>query len=242
MPHSFQPFSTQHFAAVATGLVIAAAFILIGRRGGDGRALATRLLAFLNFSALPLNLLAWGMFDGVKSIDNFLPLHLCDVAALTAGCALLTKHPLLCALTYFWGLAATLQGLLTPALTVGFPHFPFVMFFVHHFAVVTAALYLPLVEGWRPQRPAWKAVREIYAWSLVYLAVAMTANFLLGSNFAFAARPPDNPSLIDHLGPWPWYLLAMQGIGITFFFLLALLFVRRRKTFDSKSQMHVNEP
>lgn len=229
MSNSFHPFSTQHFAAVGIGLVIAAAFILVGRRGGNGRKLATRLLAFLNFAALPLSLLAWGMLVGVKSIDNFLPLHLCDVAAITAGFALLTRRPLLCALTYFWGLAATLQGLLTPALTVGFPHFPFVMFFVHHFAVVTAALYLPLVEGWRPRWPAWKAVREIYAWSLVYLAVAMTANFFLGSNFAFASRPPGNPSLIDHLGPWPWYLLAMQAIAILFFFLLALPFARQSK-------------
>ena len=55
----------------------------------------------------------------------------------------------------------------------------------------------------------------------------MTANSLLGSNFAFASRPPDNPSLIDHLGPWPWYLLAMQFIALLFFFLLALPFLRR---------------
>lgn len=203
---------------------MAVTFILVGRRGGNGRKLATALLAFLNLTVYPLSLAAWWSLDGPKSIDNFLPFHLCDIAAITAGIALITKRPLPCAMTYFWGLAATLQGLVTPALTVGFPSGPFLMFFLHHFAVVTAALYLPLVDGWRPKQPFWRGPLEIYGWSVVYLAFAMTANSLLGSNFAFASRPPDNPSLIDQLGPWPWYLVSMQGIAVVFFLLLALPF------------------
>lgn len=224
MPTPFHPFTPQHWAALGAGALFAAAFIFAGRRGGNGRKLATALLAFLNLSVYPLSLLAWWSLDGEKSIDNFLPFHLCDIAAITAGIALITKRRLACALTYFWGLAATLQGLLTPALTVGFPSGPYLMFFLHHFAVVTAALYLPLVDGWRPRQPLWRGLLEIYGWSVVYLAFAMTANRLLGSNFAFASRPPDNPSLIDQLGPWPWYLLSMQGIALFFFLLLALPF------------------
>lgn len=226
MPEPFHPFTREHYSALAIGLAVAATFIFVGRRGGNGRKLATALLATINLSVYPLSLMAWLSLDGEKSIDNFLPFHLCDIAAITAGIALITKRPLFCTLTYFWGLAATLQGLLTPALTIGFPALPFVMFFVHHFAVVTAALYLPLVEGWRPKRPFWKSPLEVYGWSLVYLAFAMTANRLLGSNFAFASRPPDNPSLIDFLGPWPWYLIGMQVIATSLFLLFALPFLR----------------
>jgi hypothetical integral membrane protein (TIGR02206 family) len=229
MPTPFHPFTQQHWAALVAGTLIAAGFILVGRRGGNGRKLATTLLAFINLSVYPLSLLAWWSLDGKKSIDNFLPFHLCDIAAITAGIALITKRRLPSALTYFWGLAATLQGLLTPALTVGFPSGPFLMFFLHHFAVVTAALYLPLVDGWRPKQPLWRGLLEIYGWSLVYLTFAMTVNRLLGSNFAFASRPPDNPSLIDQLGPWPWYLLSMQGIALLFFSLLALPFHQGRR-------------
>jgi hypothetical integral membrane protein (TIGR02206 family) len=227
MPTPFHPFTLQHGAALGTGALVVAICILVGRRSGNGRRLTTALLTFVNFSVYPLSLLAWSSLEGEKSIDNFLPFHLCDIAAITAGIALLTKRPLACALTYFWGLAATLQGLLTPALTVGFPSWPFIMFFIHHFAVVAAALYLPLVEGWRPKHPLWRQILEIYAWSVAYLTLAMTVNRLLGSNFAFASRPPDNPSLIDQLGPWPWYLLSMQGIAALFFSLLALPFRRR---------------
>ena len=204
------------------GSVVIVSLIVAGRKGGKSRLLATGVLAFLNLSAYPLGQAAW-MVSGIPvSLDNVVPLHLCDLAAMIAGFALLTRHPVLCGLTYFWGLAATIQALVTPAIQVGFPHPPFFMFFVHHFAVVGAALYLPLADGWRPQGPWWRGPVEAYGWILAYLGVAMTANRLLGTNFGFASRPPDNPSLIDHLGPWPWYLVWMGLLALMWFVVLAL--------------------
>ncbi|MEX1113708.1 MAG: TIGR02206 family membrane protein, partial [Akkermansiaceae bacterium] len=227
MPRSFQTFSQEHLITAVIGLAIVAAFLIAGKKGGESRRMATTLLIFLNLSSFPLSLLAWLTLDAPKSLDNFLPLHLCDIATFTAGFALLTKRPLLCAMTYFWGLAATFQALLTPAISVGFPHFPFVMFFIQHFAIVATALYLPIVIGWRPRQPLWKGPLEIFVWSVIYLIFAMAVNYGLGTNFGFASRPPDNPSLIDHLGPWPWYLFSMQAIAVVFFLLLALPFARR---------------
>lgn len=227
MAHPFHPFGQQHLITIAIGFAAVAAIVMAGKKGGDSRKRTTAGLALVNLIAFPLSLAAWSSIDAPKSLDNFLPLQLCDITTLTAGFALITRRPLLCALTYFWGLAATMQALLTPALTVGFPHMAFVMFFVQHFAIVAAAFYLPMVEGWRPRQPLWKAPLEVYFWSVIYLIVAMTINKLLGTNFAFAAHPPVNPSLIDQLGPWPWYLLSMQGIALVFFYLLTLPFVGR---------------
>lgn len=223
----FAPFTTQHGLAVLAGVVAGAAIIAAGRRGGRPRRLALAVLCFANLSAWPLGQLAWMGYP--KTLDNILPFHLCDIAAITAGFALLTSHPLLRKLTYFWGLAATLQALLTPAIGMGFPHAPFIAFFVHHFAIVIAAVWFPAVDGWRPRRPWWRDPLAVYAWSIVYLAFAMLVNTTLGTNFAFAASPPPNPSLIDHLGPWPWYLLAMQPLALLLFLLLALPFAFRRR-------------
>ena len=228
MPNPFHPFTTEHFGALAVGAVVAVAFLLAGKKGGDTGKRAAAVLAFINACVYPLSLAAWLSLEGEKAWDNLLPFHLCDVAAVVAAIALVTKRPLFCALTYFWGLAATIQGLITPALTVGFPAPPFMMFFVHHFAVVIAALYLPIVDGWRPKSPFWRSPLEVMGWSVLYLCFAMTVNKLLGSNFAFASRPPDNPSLIDHLGPWPWYLVSMLGLAVVFYLLLVLPFVRKK--------------
>lgn len=224
MSRPFHPFTQEHFLTLAVGAVALAAFLMAGRKGGASQRLASALLGFLNLSAYPLSAAAWLATDAPKSIDNFLPLQLCDLAAIAAGFALLTRRPLLCALTYFWGLAATLQALLTPAITVGFPAPPFLMFFIQHFAVVIAALYLPIALGWRPKTPWWKTPLEVFAISVGYLAVVMLVNRLLGSNFAFVSHPPENPSLIDHLGPWPWYILSLLGIALVMFLALALPF------------------
>ncbi len=220
----FHPFSKEHLLILAVGFAGIAAFLLVGRLGGKPRRTSTLLLAALNLLANPLSALA-PFFQGIEmQPEQYLPFHLCDIAALVAAAALLTRQRLLGSLTYFWGLAGTIQGLVTPAITDG--GWVCSTFFFQHFVIVAAALHLPIVEGWRPRRPLWKAVTEVFLWSLLYLLFALAMNRLTGANFAYASHPPENPSLLDHLGPWPWYLLSMQGIAVGFFSLLCLPFLR----------------
>ncbi len=199
----------------------------LGKRGGSSETWARRILIGILVASYPMNLAAWSLADAPQSLDNMLPFHLCDVATFLAAISLWKKNDLLAAMTYFWGLAATMQGLLTPALSLNFPHPAFFSFFIQHIAIVITALYLPIVAGWRPRRPLMKTVGKVWLYSIAYLACAMGINRLLGTNFAFASRPPDNPSLIDHLGPWPWYLAAMAAIALGIFSLLALPFLRK---------------
>lgn len=224
----FHPFSREHFITLAIGFTIAAALIFFAKRSGKNQRIATAILVFFNLSAYPLALWCWG--DHPRALDNILPLHLCDLAAFVAGFALFSKKPFLLTLTYFWGLAATIQALITPAITIGPPSLPYIHFFVQHFAIVTAALYIPLVLKWRPERPWWKSPLKVFGVSVIYQGFALLVNTILKTNFAFASRPPDNPSLIDHLGPWPLYLFAMQALALVLYMLLGLPF---RKCFSS---------
>lgn len=218
----FHPFSSEHFITLAIGFTITAALIFFAKRSAKNRLIATAILVFFNLSAYPLALYCWG--DHPRALDNILPLHLCDLAAFVAGFALFSRKPFLLTLTYFWGLAATIQALITPAITIGPPALPYIHFFVQHFAIVTAALYIPLVLKWRPESPWWKSPLKVFGVSLVYQGFALLVNTVLKTNFAFASRPPDNPSLIDHLGPWPLYLFAMQALALMLYLLLALPF------------------
>jgi hypothetical integral membrane protein (TIGR02206 family) len=49
-------------------------------------------------------------------------------------------------------------------------------------------------------------------------------NAVLGSNYLFIAHKPDAQTLLDVLGPWPWYILSMEVIGLVVFVLLYLPF------------------
>ena len=226
MSHSFEPFSRDHLQILLIGFAGIAAVLFCGRRGGGLEKATTRCLAWINLTAWPVSLVAIWWQGGETEIDHFLPFHLCDIAAVTAGLALLTKTPVFRSLTYFWGLAGTIQGLVTPAISETGP--VFVSFFLQHFTIVAAALYLPIVLGWRPRHPLWKAVGEVLAWSVAYLVFAIVVNAITGGNFAYVSHPPENPSLLDHLGPWPWYVFSMLGLAMVFYSLLWLPFVRSK--------------
>jgi len=207
---------------MVAGLAGIAVIVAWGKKAGKNERIPRAVLAFLCLSAFAYTQAAWMTIEGDPDLDSSLPLHLCDLAAMIAGFALLTEKRLLCVLTYFWGLAATIQALLTPAITVGFPHPAFVAFFVQHFSIVAAALYLPAVRGWRSGRPWWRGPLTALLWANAYLVLSMGVNAWLGTNFGFTARKPVNPSLLDHMGPWPWYLLGMQALAVVLFSLLAL--------------------
>jgi hypothetical integral membrane protein (TIGR02206 family) len=228
MPPVFTPFSAMHGWVLVAGALGIAAMILLGRRGGRSERIARFTLALLCFSAFGYSQAAWSTIEGPPDLDSTLPLHLCDIAAFIGGFALLTGNRLLATLTYFWGLAATVQALATPAITIGFPHPAFLTFFVHHFAIVGTAFYLPIVLGWRAERPWWRDPLKALLWGNAYLLIAMAVNAWLGTNFGFAARKPENPSLLDHMGPWPVYLIWMQVLAAVFFSLLALPVLRRK--------------
>jgi len=214
---------------MAAGGAAIAGLIMLGRRGGRAQAYATGLLAFWCLAAHPLKILAWNLGGDLAPFEEALPLHLCGVVSFVAAFALLTRRPILCELTYYWGLAASLQGILTPALAYGFPHPVFLVFFANHLAIVGAALYLPLALGWRPRRPLVRTITRVILWSEVYFVIILPLNFLLGTNYGFLREKPSNPSLLDHFGPWPHYLLGLQIALVVSLTLLSLPFARTKQ-------------
>ena len=82
-----------------------------------------------------------------------LPLHLCDLAWIAATWALWTHKPFPVALTFFWGLTLTIQGVITPALDEDLPHPRYFAFWALHLLIVWAAVYLVIGLG---KVPRWR--------------------------------------------------------------------------------------
>jgi hypothetical integral membrane protein (TIGR02206 family) len=147
-----------------------------------------------------------------------LPFALCDVALVIAALACWwPTQPLLVELTWFWGLAGTLQAVATPDLSVGFPHLEFWEYVVAHVGIVAAALYLVIGMGYRPRAGS---VRRVFAITVIYTGFVGLVDALSGADYMFLASRPVKWSLLSVLGPWPWYILSAAALALVL--LLAL--------------------
>ncbi len=220
---AFDFYGVGHVGALVCLAVTASLMILRCRK--DAHSAHTKsvlsLLTFSCFASYPISQAAWESAGGAFTLDAVIPLHLCDIAAFLCGFALITRKPVLCELSYFWGLAGTLQGLLTPALAYDFPHPVFLAFFLQHGVVVVTALLLPLGLGWRPRKGAWI---KAFGWLLGYALIVFLINMAAGTNFGFLRHKPHQASLLDVMPEWPTYILFMICIGVVMFFLLGLPF------------------
>ena len=136
---------------------------------------------------------------------------------------LVTKSYRIYEFMYFMGIAGAIQVLVTPDLGIyGFPHFRFFQTFLSHGLIVTAAIYMTVVEGFRP---TWKSMLRVFIWMNVYAAIIYFVNSYIGSNYLMINHKPKLPSLLDLLPEWPTYILYMEVIGIISMLLLYLPFM-----------------
>jgi hypothetical integral membrane protein (TIGR02206 family) len=175
------------------------------------------------FLALPLVLGPRGEYE----LDSDLPLHLTDAVTVVAAVALWSPRPPPFELTYFWGLTASALAVVMPALGAddGVSSFLYWHYFVTHSGVVVAAVFLAFGIGLTARSGAvWRIFVATTAWA----AVAAVGNAITGGNYMFLSERPETPSLLDYMGPWPWYILGSALLALALFTLLDLPFHRRR--------------
>ncbi|MDP3722336.1 MAG: TIGR02206 family membrane protein [Candidatus Omnitrophota bacterium] len=159
----------------------------------------------------------------------WLPLQLCDLTVLVTIWALWSARPLVSELAYFWALAGSLQAILTPDLRYRFPEYWWVKFFLTHVGVVVSVVYLALTgRVSATHRSVWR----VWGWTNLYAAAAGGLNWIFGTNYGYLAHKPAQPSLLDYAGPWPYYVLVMEGLALAFLYLwyAPFVFVRRHIT------------
>ncbi|MDH3589088.1 MAG: TIGR02206 family membrane protein [Gammaproteobacteria bacterium] len=154
-------------------------------------------------------------------LRTHLPLHLCGAALLLSAFMLWRRKYLVYEVAYFWGLGGSIPALLTPDLQHAYPHPIFLTFFSGHGLVLTAVLYATVVYGWRPKL---QSIAKAFGATVAYAALIYPLNIVLGTNYLYLAHKPLQPSLIDYLGPWPWYVASLSLITVVVCFLCYLPF------------------
>lgn len=218
----FQPYGASHWAVLGVFAVVAAALLVAGRRPSRaGERVAAAVLLVL-FVGMVVYLNVPSRFDPAYT----LPLQLSDLVSVSAIWALWSRARWAYALTYYWALVLSSQALVSPALSgPDFPSVEFLVFWTLHLAVVWVAIYLTWGVGTRPD---WRDYRTAVVVSLGWAAVAMAANAATGGNYGFLSRKPPVASVLDLLGPWPYYLIVVTALVFAVWALLTWPWTRQR--------------
>ena len=225
--------SEEHVAALAATAGGAACSVWAARtHPGAWIVPFSRGLAILMLSAYVTENVAVTV-RGDWSVERSLPLHLTDAVTLLSALALWRPRPLLFELAYFWGLTASLQAVLTPDLGRGFPSIFFWTYFATHSGAVVAALFLAWGLRLTP-RPG--SVLRVFAATVGFAAAAGIADLLTGGNYMFLREKPDSASLLDLMGPWPWYIAVTALLAVAMFAALDAPFRSRRASLQPPSR------
>lgn len=178
----------------------------------------------LLLSRLSLDL--WYITTKQWTAQSSLPLELCSIASIASGIMLLTKNRHLFEIFYFIGIGGAMQAVLTPDLDFGFPQYRYLQFFIDHSLLLIA----PLVMIWL-YRYTLTIKSFLKSWMTLHFLAAFvfSINFLLDANYMFLRRKPIGGSLLDFLGPYPYYLFALEGVVLVIFFLLYLPFLGKKQ-------------
>lgn len=239
MAASFVRFGSAHLGVIALTFITPLVASAITRWYDNG--VISRVVGWLFVALLVVSKIIGVIVlssDGELTIESVLPMHLCDWAAIMAVITLIHPNQRTYELCYFWGLGGTLQALLTPDLLYGFPDLRFISFFALHGGVIASILFMTLGMGMRPV-PA--SGLRVLAWSMLYLGTALVVNSMLGTNFGYLRAKPAQPSLLDYMAPWPFYIVQLVLLAIAFtlvlyapFFVIDRLRVRRHSTRSSR--------
>ncbi len=226
--YEFIRWGIPHITALAVTLLFTTALLVFGLRCRDrGRHLICRALAALLAVEFAGEHLLRLCTDSYGPWRENLPLHFCSIMMVIAIIALWWRKRLACAFVYFGVMAASIQGLITPALADGYPSLRFFIFFLSHGLLLVVALAIPVLLGWRYRR--FDNLRCVLLADL-YLLCVIPANLWLGTNYGFTQHAPAEGSMLDYLGSAPWYYLWLQLPVLGLFWLMSLPVRQHQKT------------
>jgi len=224
--NEFVLFGPAHLVVMALTVILPAGLAIAcgaGRRVRTMRVIGWSLATVLVVNEIVTYVYSWRVYGLETFLAEDLPLHLCGVAAFMTAYILIKPNQLIYELAFFWGLAGTLNAIITPSDIWGFPAYSFIRFFITHSGIVASVLFATWGMRMRPRLRG-----TLYAWvaSNVMVVVLGTIDYLAGWNYMYLCEKPAGPAgdspffFVD----WPWYILALQPVVLAMFVLLYLPF------------------
>ena len=227
----FHLFSLTHWISIILFFLAALFLPLIAKKffSRPLQSIISYLLVFFVFINFPI----WALLEiiaGSFDLKLHLPLHLCRFANLALPFAVLNKHGVLFQVLFYWGLSAMFQAIFTPDITHDFPHFHYFRFIAAHHLLVITIIYYVVVFDFKPTIPGLKSA--IFA-LIAFLIIALIFNMIFESNYFWLMDKPPTGSLLDLMGPWPWYILVGEFVALIHFYIAYFLYYTLNKRFKA---------
>jgi|TARA_B110000116_G_scaffold67950_1_gene58567 hypothetical integral membrane protein (TIGR02206 family) len=225
--NSFELFGLSHWTAILIFIFLliflpfySKSHLSINQQKSLGNILG--FLIFINFPIWVLLEFIGGSFD----VKLHLPLHLCRFANLLLPFVMLRRNEFLFQILFYWGLSGMFQAIITPDIVQDFPHFHYFRFFIGHHLMIVALMYIIIVYK---MKPTIEGLKNSFFGLNLFLVIAFLANILLDANYFWIMEKPPTGSLLDYMGPWPWYILTAEFLALAHFALAYFIFILLKK-------------
>ncbi len=206
----------RHVLLYASLVGVCAAVVTVGRwsrtRGAGVARRVDRAWAVVLFGTWAV-MVAGHLRPGRISWDQSLPLHICQLIALAAPVAVLSRRRLPRAIVYFWGLGLNSQAFFHVDSLGGLTHPATYILWGYHEANLAAVAYAVLVRRYRPSWGDWGLNVACIA---AYAVVVGSIDAALAANYGMIG-PPTVYAVVTAFGPWParvvW--LALTAVAVT---------------------------
>lgn len=225
--NTFVLFSSEHLAAITVLFLCVLILFLLKKvlvRPFNNTLLFERLFAV----SLLVMEVAYHLVlvqEKTWSLSESLPLHLCSLTLLCCIILLWTGNKRFYDFVFYAGMGGALQAVLTPSILVNFPDFKFIQFFYVHIGIILTAFYILWVKGYKP---TFKGLIKTMVILNIIFPFIFVLNILIQGNYMFLREKPINGSLLDFIGPYPWYILSMEVVAFTLFLITWLVFRKRK--------------
>ena len=223
---SFVMFSAVHLGAVVGLCTFIIVLFIMKRKWSTQTTNFLRYERFFALTLLTMEILyhVWLFQTGRWNFGNSLPLELCSISLVMTIILLFTGNKHVYDFVFFAGIGGALQAIATPVLDLSFPHFRYFHFFYTHIGIILTALYFTWVKGYRP---TFKGIIKTMVALNILLPIVFVMNIFLNGNYMFLRMKPTNGSLLDFLGPYPWYILSLEIVAFIIFVCLWLVFRKK---------------
>lgn len=219
----FSAFNTEHKIWLLYAVLSTVFWIWAGRKAptAQQKRRVALIMGLIGVVAWAYSVIVMGVTHQVKA-QSVIPLHLCYFLNLFLPYMFWKNRLDWLDWAYPIIMAGCLQALFTPDLSQRFPHYYNVRYWLVHTALVQHVFYAIFVYQFRP---TFRGVLKCALAINVYAICLAPVNWLLNTNFLYL-REPAAGSLMTVLGPWPWYLVAIEGLMLVFFTVVYLPFLR----------------